>query len=69
MPPDINGQFTSYDDEFHNFAIARHGKGINVVYFDGSVRYTRARDLWGLKWSKGYDPSAANNITFPAWMN
>lgn len=68
-PPDFNGQFTSYDDEFHNFAIARHGKGINVLYFDGSVRYTRAKDLWGLKWSKGYDLSAANNTRFPAWMN
>ena len=68
-PPAFNGQFTSYDDEFHNFAIARHNEGVNVLFFDGSVRYTRAKDLWRLSWNKSYDVNAANNIKFPGWMN
>ncbi len=68
-PPEFNGQFTTYDDEFHHFALARHTKGVNVLFFDSSVRYSRAKDLWSLSWSKDYDPSAASQVPFPQWMN
>jgi len=30
------------------FAIERHAKGVNILFFDDSVRYLRARDLWQL---------------------
>jgi prepilin-type N-terminal cleavage/methylation domain-containing protein/prepilin-type processing-associated H-X9-DG protein len=68
-PPKFNGEWAGADAEFHHFAIERHGKGVNVLFFDCSVRYSRAKDLWGLPWSKGYDVNAATNIVFPDWMN
>jgi prepilin-type processing-associated H-X9-DG protein len=50
-------------------AIARHGKGVNLLFFDGSARYTRAKDLWSLPWSRQYDLTAASSTAFPGWMN
>jgi prepilin-type N-terminal cleavage/methylation domain-containing protein/prepilin-type processing-associated H-X9-DG protein len=69
-PPSFNGEETGFNDEMDFFAIARHGKGVNVLFFDSSVRNTRAKDLWGLPWNKEFDVnSAAQNISFPGWMN
>jgi len=67
-PPAFNGAETGIDnDEMCVFAIERHSKGVNCLYFDSSVRYTRAKDLWGLPWHKNYTP--ATDIIFPGWMN
>lgn len=68
-PPQFNGQETDLRSEMDVFAIARHGKGVNILFFDGSVRHSRAKDLWNLPWHRQYDVSAARNITFPGWMN
>jgi prepilin-type processing-associated H-X9-DG protein len=69
MPPAFNGEESGFTDEMNFFAIARHGKGVNVLYFDSSVRNTRAKDLWGLQWHRNYDASASAGIVFPDWMN
>jgi prepilin-type N-terminal cleavage/methylation domain-containing protein/prepilin-type processing-associated H-X9-DG protein len=70
LPPSFNGQWLSANAEMSHFAMARHGKGVNILYFDSSVRNTRARDLWSLPWSKGYDVNAAASaVGFPDWMN
>ena len=69
MPPEFNGEETGFSDEMDFFAIARHGKGVNVLYFDSSVRNTRAKDLWVLQWHRNYDSSAAAGVVFPDWMN
>jgi prepilin-type N-terminal cleavage/methylation domain-containing protein/prepilin-type processing-associated H-X9-DG protein len=70
LPPSFNGQWLGVRAEMSHFAIERHGKGVNILYFDGSVRYTRAKDLWSLPWSKGYDVNAAASaVGFPDWMN
>jgi prepilin-type N-terminal cleavage/methylation domain-containing protein/prepilin-type processing-associated H-X9-DG protein len=69
-PPAFNGQWLGVQAEMHHFAIARHKKGINVLFFDGSVRYERAKDLWSLCWDNNYDVNyAAAHIQFPSWMN
>jgi prepilin-type N-terminal cleavage/methylation domain-containing protein/prepilin-type processing-associated H-X9-DG protein len=69
VPPAFNGQWSGAQAEMHHFAIARHSKGINLLFFDGSVRYQRAKDLWGLYWHNEYDVNyAAQHIQFPAWM-
>jgi prepilin-type processing-associated H-X9-DG protein len=69
-PPGWNGEWAGTNAEMHHFAIARHGQSINLLYFDGSVRNTRARDLWSLPWHKQFDVDyAARNIGFPDWMN
>jgi prepilin-type N-terminal cleavage/methylation domain-containing protein/prepilin-type processing-associated H-X9-DG protein len=70
IPPAFNGQWLGIREEMSHFAIERHGQGVNILYFDSSVRNTRARDLWSLPWSKGYDVNAAAQVVgFPAWMN
>ena len=68
-PPAFNGEWAGYDAEFHHFALARHSRGVNVLYFDCSVRYTRAKGLWGLPWHRQYDVDAASKTVFPGWMN
>jgi len=70
MPPAFNGEWMGVNAEMHHFAIERHGKGVNILYFDSSVRNTRAKDLWSLPWSVGYDVNAAaQSVGFPDWMN
>lgn len=70
-PPDFNGEWwdSSSWAEMWAFSIARHSKGVNVLFFDDSVRYSRARDLWQLPWHKDWDFGMANQTTFPDWMN
>jgi len=70
IPPAFNGEWLGASAEMHHFAIERHGKGVNILYFDSSVRNTRAKDLWSLPWSEGYDVNAAaQDVGFPGWMN
>jgi prepilin-type N-terminal cleavage/methylation domain-containing protein/prepilin-type processing-associated H-X9-DG protein len=70
VPPAFNGQWNGAEAEMQHFAMARHGKGVNVLFFDGSVRYERAKDLWSLYWNNHYDVNyAATHIQFPSWMN
>jgi prepilin-type processing-associated H-X9-DG protein len=68
IPPSFNGQQFDFSAEMDVFAMARHGKGVNILFFDASVRYSSAKDLWSLPWHKGYDINAVN-VTFPGWMN
>lgn len=67
--PAFNGEWAGAGAEFHHFALARHGRGINVLVFDGSVRNLRAKMLWRLKWHREFDTAYQARIRFPAWMN
>jgi hypothetical protein len=43
---------------------------VNLLFFDGSVRYARAKALWKFYWHNQYDVTyAATHIQFPSWMN
>jgi prepilin-type N-terminal cleavage/methylation domain-containing protein/prepilin-type processing-associated H-X9-DG protein len=66
--PQFNGQWDGTTTEIFAFAMARHAKGVNILFFDGSVRYSRTKDLWQLPWHAGYDVNAVRT-TFPGWMN
>ena len=69
-PPAFNGEWLGAGAEMHHFAIARHSKGVNVLFFDSSVRYSSAKNLWNFYWHNQYDTTyAAQHIHFPAWMN
>ena len=76
-PPAFNGQwagptgdFLGPSAEMRHFAIARHEKGVNLLFFDGSVRNSPTKKLWNFYWHDKYDITyAARNIQFPAWMN
>lgn len=67
-PPAFNGEWAGYNAELHHFAIARHRKGINVLFFDGSGRYSHARDLWKLPWHRQFDVTYHARVRFPEWM-
>lgn len=72
IAPDFNGEWWGMEGsdwaEMWGFAITRHAKGVNLLFFDSSVRYSRARDLWQLPWHKNWDSGAASSVTFPGWM-
>jgi prepilin-type N-terminal cleavage/methylation domain-containing protein/prepilin-type processing-associated H-X9-DG protein len=70
-PPAFNGQWLGYDAEFNHFAIMRHGTGIHLLFFDGSVRPKKPKELWSLPWSREFDVTFADNVGpgfFPGWM-
>lgn len=45
-----------------NLAMRRHGKGVNICFFDGSVRHTSLNDLWTLKWNKNYESRGTQSL-------
>ena len=68
--PSYNGEWLGYGQESAHFAVARHSKGINIVYFDQSVRSTRSpRDIWNQQWHREYARVPRDRSkNFPAWM-
>ena len=66
--PAFNGQWAGAGAEFHHFAMQRHGRGVQWVFFDGSARSVRTRRLWGLPWHREYDRDRAAKVRLPAWM-
>ena len=69
--PAFNGEWSGSGYEFKHFTMQRHGKGIQVAFFDGSARQVRARHLWRLPWHNSFDINYADNqgaSFFPAWM-
>ena len=65
-PPNFNGEWSGAGKEINHFAIHRHSKGINILYFDQSVRYTNARQLWNIRWHKEF--KVGKRTQFPRWM-
>ncbi len=56
-PPANSDQDTAKNSEMMHFAMKRHGKGVNMAFFDGSARNLKASQLYELRWSRNYDPS------------
>jgi len=71
LRPAFNGEWSGVGYEFKHFAMRRHGKGIHVNFFDGSVRAQRTRALWLLPWHNSFDVNFAGrqgDSYFPTWM-
>jgi len=69
--PAFNGEYSGSGYEFKHFAMVRHGKGIQLLTFDGSARLRRPRDLWRLYWHSQFDVTFVDRQAasyFPAWM-
>jgi prepilin-type N-terminal cleavage/methylation domain-containing protein len=62
------GSYASY--EMEHFAFPRHdGKRTQWVFYDGSARSIRVRDLWSLRWHREWDPQYYRSaVNFPAWL-
>ena len=67
-------EFAGYGYDFpkasDRIAMLRHGKGIQLVFFDGSSRPVKARRLWSLYWNKEFIVDYGESIRgfFPDWM-
>jgi prepilin-type processing-associated H-X9-DG protein len=73
MPPTRPGEYSSVANfteyEMQHFCIPRHDKRINILYFDGSTRTTRLRELWSLKWHREFDTEAwLTRVQLPDWL-
>jgi prepilin-type N-terminal cleavage/methylation domain-containing protein len=69
--PAFNGAWDGEDYEFEGFEMMRHGKGIDLLTFDGSVRLQHPRQLWRLYWHNQFDITYADRqgaSFFPSWM-
>lgn len=70
-PPTVHGEWTGVGSESKHFSIKRHGNGINILFFDGSIRSTKKPiDVYSFKWHNRYDTDAwkTNLSQFPDWM-
>lgn len=67
-PPSYNGEWRNTEYEMHHFAIDRHQGGIQMVFFDFSVRHLRVRELWKMKWHRKFNQNASYAWPFPAWI-
>jgi prepilin-type N-terminal cleavage/methylation domain-containing protein/prepilin-type processing-associated H-X9-DG protein len=68
--PQFNGEWVSADQDMMHFAMVRHGKGINVNFYDGSTRNVPIRRLWNLPWHRTFNQGYPDTQTgyFQAWM-
>jgi prepilin-type processing-associated H-X9-DG protein len=69
--PAYNGQYRGAGFEFEHFMLHRHGKGVQLTFFDGSARQARARGLWRFYWHNKFDVTYADKQGenfFPPWM-
>jgi prepilin-type N-terminal cleavage/methylation domain-containing protein/prepilin-type processing-associated H-X9-DG protein len=60
--------FAAYEMEHFSF-INRHGKRLNSVFIDGSVRGQKVKELWGNQWSRNWDPNRWGTLEFAGWLN
>jgi prepilin-type processing-associated H-X9-DG protein len=52
-PPDLNGNVDAGSPDHWRFLLARHGRGINVSFADGSARWVPLEETYSMKWN-GY---------------
>jgi prepilin-type processing-associated H-X9-DG protein len=82
-PPEYDDHFNCesgfsgalYGDNMTYFCIDRHSGGINSLFLDWSVRKVGLKELWTLKWDKGFDTNGpwtrAGGVLpedWPEWM-
>jgi prepilin-type N-terminal cleavage/methylation domain-containing protein len=72
-PPDRPGEYSNTEGyasyEMQHFTLPRHGTRPQFVFFDGSARNVRLRELWGLRWHQSWDVEAYKTVVqFPAWL-
>ena len=74
-PPEYDGdcQESSSDNEMQYVCLNRHNKAVNMAFVDYSVRKVDLKELWELKWNRGWYRNK-NNVynadppDWPEWM-
>ena len=60
MPTDLRGAATASSPEHFRFLMSRHGRGINLVFADGSARWNALEELYMLSWQNSWIPYRLN---------
>ena len=66
-PPIAGDGLTYSPNMMARFCINRHNGFVNGLFMDTSVRKIGLKQLWKLKWHRGYDVNADPPV-WPAWM-
>ena len=69
-PPEFEGQrwtSTTRTGEMERVCIDRHNGSVNCLFLDSSVRKVGLKQLWKLKWHRGFDLNFYEPI-WPEWM-
>ena len=56
MPADLRAQVTLGSPEHFRVLMARHGRGINIAFADGSARWTPLEELYMISWQNSWTP-------------
>ncbi|MEN6425611.1 MAG: prepilin-type N-terminal cleavage/methylation domain-containing protein [Phycisphaerales bacterium] len=78
-PPPAEGQVDNFPcgcrDSMQYLCINRHNGHINIAFLDGSVRRIGLKQLWTLKWHRGFETrgrwtkaGGVEPADWPAWM-
>jgi prepilin-type processing-associated H-X9-DG protein len=59
LPAEFNGQFNGVSKDMQHYAMKRHGKGINMTFFDGSTTPVKIPKLWEIYWFNTFDITKA----------
>ena len=71
----IGGAFRGSGYDMANFAMWRHGKGLNMAFFDGHARRVRPKQLWlQMRWHRTFDGNIVKSQepgywASVSWMN
>lgn len=64
LPPEYDGHKNSGPEfEMGRFCLNRHNEKVNSLFLDASVRQVGLKELWRLKWHRGYN----TNVRMPNW--
>jgi len=75
-PPEENTPWTPGGSHFERIVQNRHGRGLeNCAFMDGTARKVGLKELWTLKWHRGYDTNGPWTVAggvqrsnWPEWM-
>ena len=78
LEPNTTGNGGAENDEMMHYCVARHGsyKRTQMVFFDGSTRILKCKDMWQLIWCRSWDPTKlgpaplnpVSGTPWPAWL-
>ena len=60
MPSDLRGAATLSSPDHFRFLMARHGRGINIAFADGSARWTALEETYMVSWQNTWVPYRLN---------
>lgn len=66
--PEVKDQWRGPNYEISHFCVPRHGDKTQGLFVDLSTRKIEIKELWSLKWHRGYDQSTLPQNAWPQWI-